>query len=72
MDSVTVKFGKRLKQLRKQNNLSQEQLSFKTGLHRNYICDVERGNRNISIEAIQKLANGLNVDITELFKFEEK
>ncbi len=65
---IEIKFGNRIKQLRKEKHLSQERLSFKSGLHRNYICDVERGKRNISLKGIEKIAIGLEVPIEELFK----
>ena len=41
--NIEKAFGQRVKKIRKSLGLSQEQLSFKSGLHRNYICDVERG-----------------------------
>ena len=52
-------------------NISQEELSFRCGLSKNYISDVERGTRNISLQAIEKLAKGLQVSIKELFDFKE-
>lgn len=66
---ITKKFGQRLKQLRIESQLSQEELSFRCQLSKNYISDVERGSRNISLKAIEKIANGLGVPMTELFIF---
>ena len=66
-----VKFGQRLKDIRNNQNISQEELSFRCGLSKNYISDVERGTRNISLQAIEKLAKGLQVSIKELFDFKE-
>ncbi|WP_199589114.1 MULTISPECIES: helix-turn-helix domain-containing protein [Coprobacillaceae] len=68
---VEVKFGQRLKDIRNNQNISQEELSFRCGLSKNYISDVERGTRNISLQAIEKLAKGLQVSIKELFDFKE-
>jgi len=68
-DDVLLKFGDHLRDLRKGRGLSQEQLSFKSNLHRNYICDVERGARNISLKAMEKLAIGLNISLKELMDF---
>ncbi|MBR3840749.1 MAG: helix-turn-helix transcriptional regulator [Erysipelotrichales bacterium] len=48
--------------------ISQEELSFRSGLHRNYVSDTERGRRNVSLKAIERFAKGLNVDMTDLFK----
>lgn len=71
MENITVNFGKRIKELRERINISQEELSFRCGLSKNYISDVERGTRNVSLQAINKLAIGLNVNIKELFIFKE-
>ncbi|RHM61013.1 XRE family transcriptional regulator [Erysipelatoclostridium sp. AM42-17] len=71
MMKVEVKFGQRLKDIRNNQNISQEELSFRCGLSKNYISDVERGTRNISLQAIEKLAKGLQVSIKELFDFKE-
>ncbi|ATG97826.1 transcriptional regulator [Mesoplasma lactucae ATCC 49193] len=57
-----------MKELRAKENITQEELSFRSGLHRNYISDTERGTRNISLKAVQKIADGLNVELIELFK----
>lgn len=59
----------RVKELRHLQNISQEELSFRCGLSKNYISDVERGTRNISLQAISQLANGLKVEVKELFYF---
>lgn len=67
MDKVLIEFGKRVRSLRKLASLSIEELSFRSGLNRNYISDVERGTRNISLKAINQIAEGLNVPIEALF-----
>ena len=59
----------RVKELRHLQNISQEELSFRCGLSKNYISDVERGTRNISLQASSQLANGLKVEVKELFYF---
>ncbi len=66
--NVLVRFGERLRELRKARGLSQEELSFKADLHRTYIGMIERAEKNITLSNIEKLANALNVEITELFK----
>ncbi|MBS5114992.1 MAG: helix-turn-helix transcriptional regulator [Erysipelotrichaceae bacterium] len=65
--NVEEKFGKRVRALRMQRKWSQEELSFRCGVSKNYISDVERGTRNVSLKAIEKIANGLEVEIMELF-----
>lgn len=67
MIDIKKRFGDRLRVIRREKNLSQEELGFLSGLSKNYISDVERGTRNVSIEAIEKIAIGLNVEIIELF-----
>jgi DNA-binding XRE family transcriptional regulator len=54
-------FGKRVRELRLQQDLSQEKLAELAGLHRNYVGVIERGQQNISLVNIVKLAHGLNV-----------
>ena len=61
MDKIEVKFGHRIKELRLKQNISQEELAFRCGLSKNYISDVERGTRNVSLKSIEKIANGLVV-----------
>lgn len=61
-------FGSNMRRQRLNLNISQEELSFRAGLHRNYISDVERGTRNVSIISMEKIANGLGVDVYELLK----
>lgn len=66
---VHILFGLRIKELRLKAHISQEELSFRCGLSKNYISDVERGTRNISLKAISKLAYGLHVELKDLFTF---
>ena len=64
---VLNRFGQRVRYLRKLIKLSQEELSFRSGLHRNYISDVENGKRNVALKAIYQIANGLGVPVDTLF-----
>ena len=59
-------FGKRVRALRLERRLSQEKLAELADLHRNYVGGVERGERNVSLINIVKLAHGLNVKLTKL------
>ena len=69
MDKIEVKFGHRIKELRLKQNISQEELAFRCGLSKNYISDVERGTRNVSLKSIEKIAKGLAVNLKGLFDF---
>ncbi len=63
-----IVFGRRLRQLRLQRRLSQEKLAELADLHRNYVGGVERGERNVSLLNIVKLAHGLNVRPSKLIE----
>ncbi|WP_338972449.1 helix-turn-helix transcriptional regulator [Spiroplasma endosymbiont of Panorpa germanica] len=66
-DNVISILSQNMKEIRTKANLTQEELSFRSGLHRNYISDTERGTRNISIKAVEKIAQGLEVPVEDLF-----
>ncbi len=66
---IKEKFGKRVRKIRKEQDLSQEEFGFKTGLHRTYIGSVERGEQNVSLENIQKIAKAFKINLKELFDF---
>ena len=68
MDKIILeKFGERVRSLRKLSNISIEELAYRCDLNRNYLSDVERGKRNLSLIAINKIAKGLDVPIDVLF-----
>ena len=60
-------FGKKLSDIRKQANMSQEELAHKSGIDRSYISGIERGNRNVALLNILKLADALEIDVAVLF-----
>ena len=65
---ITDKIGNRIRELRSHNGLSQEKFAQKIGMDRTYFASVELGKRNISIVNIEKIANGLDVTLSEFFK----
>lgn len=65
---ITAKIGNRIRKLRTQTGLSQEKFAQKIGMDRTYFASVELGKRNISIVNIEKIANGLEISLSELFK----
>lgn len=66
MDIVKV-FANNLKKYRKAKGLSQEEFAEKCGLHRTYISAIECYRRSISLENIQRIANGLEIEPYKLF-----
>ena len=65
---ITDKIGNRIRELRSHTGLSQEKFAQKIGTDRTYFGRVELGKRNISIVNIEKIANGLDVSLSEFFK----
>lgn len=65
-------FAKRLRQFRQVRGLSQESLADLAGLHRTYVGSIERCERNVSIDNMERLARALGVDIVELLRDEPK
>ena len=66
MANVFVRFGMRLREIRLKKKLSQERLAELAGLHRTYVSSVERGERNISLENIDRLAKALGEPMAKL------
>lgn len=60
--------GTNIRKLRNKRGLSQEQLSHETGIDRSYLSEVESGQKSVGVEMLAKLAEGLGVHVTELFK----
>lgn len=65
---ITKELGERIKELRNRIGISQEKFALSIEMDRTYFASVEAGKRNISICNIKKIANGLNVSLSELFK----
>lgn len=62
--------GKRIRALRKKSKLTQEKLAERAGLHFKYLGEIERGIPTISLENLNKIADGLNVPLTTLLSIE--
>ena len=61
------KFGKKIKEERLKQGLSQEELAARAGVHRTYIGMIERAEKNITLENIEKLSKALRMNIADLF-----
>jgi transcriptional regulator with XRE-family HTH domain len=66
--NLRKKFSNNVRKFRTEQKLSQEELAGKAGLHRTYIGSVERGERNITIDVMEKISSALRKPITDFFK----
>ncbi len=66
---IEQKVGNRIKELRNKLDISQEELGFRSGVHRTYIASLEVGKRNISIATLEKIVVALEVSFSEFFNF---
>jgi transcriptional regulator with XRE-family HTH domain len=69
--SARIIFAKRIREIRLEKGISQEKLAELSNLHRTYISSVERGERNITVDNMERLAVALGVDIRDLLKPDE-
>lgn len=65
-ENILITFGNKVREIRKDKNISQEELAFKANLHRTYIGMIERAEKNITLINIEKIAKALEVDIKKL------
>ena len=65
---IKKKIGEKIKLLRIEKGWSQEKLALNADLDRTYIPSIEKGERNVSITVVQKIADAFEVEISELFK----
>lgn len=67
MADIRKQIGDRIRDLRKKKGLSQEELGWKAKLHYTYIGGIERGEKNVSIITLSKIAKGLGISVNEIF-----
>lgn len=67
-EKVRLELGKRIRELREERGLSLRTFALMVSLDRSYIIGIEHGRRNVSIDNIEKIANGLGVSLEELFQ----
>ncbi|OGN82695.1 MAG: hypothetical protein A2082_04685 [Chloroflexi bacterium GWC2_70_10] len=72
MADLAPHVGRAIRQLRESTGLSQEELAAEAGLHRTYISLVERGRRNITVDALSQIAEALGVYTSRLIADAEK
>ena len=66
-EDIRVRFGRRLRELRRKQGWTQAQLAKHLGLDRSYLGDVERGERNISAAKLEVIARGFGISLAKLF-----
>lgn len=64
---ILIKFGNKVREERTKLDLSQEELAVRVGVHRTYIGMIERAEKNITLENIQKVCKALNLKIRDFF-----
>ena len=65
---ILIKFGKKVREKRDKLGLSQEGLAARAGVHRTYIGMIERAEKNITLENIEKIAKALKISIADFFQ----
>lgn len=71
-ENILNRYGKVIRQIRHQKDISQEALADLCGLHRTYISDIELGKRNVSLENLERIANALDISLSETFLYVER
>lgn len=66
--TASEQLGMRIKFLRKSLHWSQEDLALEANVNKNYICDLENGRRNPSLDILERIAKALNISLSELFR----
>ncbi len=65
-ETLAEGFGRLVRRLRKERGFSQEEFAFRVGVHRTYMGDIERGEKNVTLVTADKLAKGLGLTLAEL------
>ena len=66
--NINVQLGMRIRYLRKQKGMSQEDLALESGINKNYLSDLERGSRNPTVVVLEKISLALGINLSTLFK----
>ena len=69
--TILEKFGEKIREERLKQGLSQEKLASRAGVHRTYIGMIERAEKNITLENIEKIANALGISLDKLMNLEK-
>ena len=66
-ETLAREFGELVRRLRQEQGYSQEEFSFRAGLHQTYVSSVERGERNVTIQTADRIARALDITLADLF-----
>ncbi len=66
--TINKQLGARIRYLRQQKNWSMEDLALEAEINRNYLCDLERGSRNPTVNVLNRIAKALDVNLSTLFE----
>lgn len=66
-EELAKRFGELVRRLRRERGYSQEDFSFRVGLHQTYVSSVERGERNVTIATADRIAGALGTTLAEFF-----
>jgi transcriptional regulator with XRE-family HTH domain len=66
-ETLARRFGELVRRLRQERGYSQEEFSFRVGLHQTYVSSVERGERNVTIQTAERIAKALGTTLADLF-----
>ncbi len=64
---INTQFGQRIVELRKNAGISQDELAFRSNIHRAYMGTIERGEKSVTLNTVEKIAAGLGVKVKDLF-----
>jgi len=68
MAEINKRVGHKIREYRERKGWTQEQLAFEASIHRAYIGQIERGEKNIGLQNLERIAKALNVKIQQLVK----
>ena len=66
--TIQQKLGITIKELRKEQGMSQETFAYESGIDRRYMSDIENGKRNISLDILERIADKLEISLSKLFQ----
>lgn len=69
MSQISKLVGNRIKSIRKEKGWSQEELAFRAGIHPAYLGTVERGEKSVTLDSLEKIINALGVTFEDFFRY---